>query len=304
MAICPICSSVSEGKRITYGGFDIFDLCTKCASYSICLINPNVEIPAKQSAIRWAETEIQNNSDKRYLANCIRSWKQCAEDYISANTPRAADIYNNETNLEETVSSFGGNGYPSSSYDNSLSSSDSAALDVRKTNLFNSAPAPEPRPAPFSAPVPFSAPFSASADYEDDTPYIPSRKNEIPVDMDSTQIYIPDAVEEKSSPAAEEISFEPAPDFSAATEEAYEESFIEEVAAAADAEGEIISNENNTLTEEELEAEAKAFYEEAEKNFTEDEPDIKDYLREIALTLKSMNEKVARLEKEISELKK
>ena len=57
MAICPICASVSEGKRITFGGFDIFDLCTKCASYSICLINPNVEISAKQNAIRWAEIE-------------------------------------------------------------------------------------------------------------------------------------------------------------------------------------------------------------------------------------------------------
>ena len=52
MAICPICSAVSEGKRISYNGFDVYDLCIKCASYSICLISPNVDIPVKENAIR------------------------------------------------------------------------------------------------------------------------------------------------------------------------------------------------------------------------------------------------------------
>ena len=58
------------------------------------------------------------------------------------------------------------------------------------------------------------------------------------------------------------------------------------------------------MTDEEIEAAAVAFYEEAKKNFIDDGPDVKDYLREIASTLKAINEKMDRIEKELSELKK
>ncbi|MBE6770313.1 MAG: hypothetical protein E7548_06120 [Ruminococcaceae bacterium] len=93
-------------------------------------------------------------------------------------------------------------------------------------------------------------------------------------------------------------------------EEVYEEpAFAEEEKAAANEEEivetaeESLFGEHTPMTDEEIDAAAREFYEEAKKNFIDDGPDVKDYLREIALTLRSINERMERIEKEIKEMK-
>lgn len=83
MATCPICSAPSAGKRISWGGFELFDLCMECTSYLACLISPQADISAKRNAVRWAENEMEINRSKTYLANCIKSWKLGAENFIA-----------------------------------------------------------------------------------------------------------------------------------------------------------------------------------------------------------------------------
>ena len=69
-------------------------------------------------------------------------------------------------------------------------------------------------------------------------------------------------------------------------------------------EEDILFPEHIPMTDEEIDAAAREFYEEAKKNFIDDGPDVKDYLCEIALTLKSINEKMERMEKELAEFRK
>ena len=289
MAICPICSAPSDGKRINFNGYDIYDLCIKCASYSVCLISPNVDIPVKENAIRWAEREIQNNAEKMYLANCIRSWKSCAEDYISAHTPEPVitppaqevnETDRSEIDLDATIMSFNTGNYSAVMYEESKTTIDSSMLDIGKTDFFHkdepeilaqpvAVPSEELAPAPFSVPL-----------------------NEDPEDTTS------ETIEEFAAEAFRKVFDEEAPsegENTPDTEEESEEEKIEELFGKPLFDG---------LTDEELEAEARAFVEEVSKNFTEDEPDVKDYLREISLTLKSINERMERIEREIAELKK
>lgn len=110
MSACPICSSPSADKRIAYQGNEVFDLCMTCASYGVCLISPEVDISVKENALRWAEAAIDRNREKFYLANCIRSWKQCAEDFIAVNTRLdTSDVLSfesDEINLDATIIGF------------------------------------------------------------------------------------------------------------------------------------------------------------------------------------------------------
>lgn len=299
MALCPICSAPSDGKRINFNGYDIYDLCIKCASYSVCLISPNVDIPVKENAIRWAEREIQNNAEKMYLANCIRSWKSCAEDYISAHTPepiiappvqKASETDRSEIDLDATIMSFNTGNYSAVMYEESKTSIDSSMLDIGKTDFFHkdepeilAQPVAVPSEEPAPAPAPFSVP------YEEPAEYTPSPDAE-----DNTS----EAIEEFAAEAFRKVFDEEAPseeENTPDTEEESEEEKIEELFGKPLFDG---------LTDEELEAEARAFVEEVSKNFTEDEPDVKDYLREISVTLKSINERMEKIEKEIAELKK
>lgn len=318
MSICPICSAVSEGKRIVFNGYDVYDLCMKCASYSVCLISSNVDIPVKENAIRWAEREIQNNAEKMYLANCIRSWKQCAEDYVRAHTPapvvpmapvaEVMDIDSTEIDLDATIKGFSTGDYSAVMYEESRNSVDSSVLDVRKTDFFIkdepeilSQPVAVPVDQPVPAPAPFSAPFSVTSE-DNASPYIPEAEEE-PDALNITQLFVSDHAPVTEVPQ-DEIIFDDAPTL-------VDEDFIieapavpEEVFTAEAEEEELFPDEKYVMTGEEIEAAAKAFYEEVSKNFTEDEPDIKDYLREITVTLKSINEKMEKIEKEIEELKK
>ena len=425
MAICPICGTASAGKRITYNNFDVYDLCMKCASYSVCLISPNVELTVKENAIRWAEAAIQSNAEKIYLANCIRSWKKCAEDYVAAHRPAplvhpapsvgVLDIDSTEIDLDATIKSFNTGNYSAVMTAENKTSVDSSVLDVNKGNLFSgspveatpyspvqnpapaqaysspvqpSQPAPTPTPAPAPAPVhtPAPAPFSAPASFSAPAPFsapVPAPVEDTtapsyePDDMDRTRIFIPDTVPEPIAPTPvvvpvaeellpvnpvintpaqevippEEIAIEAdndsdeieilidEPDATAEESSAWpveetlpifappavEEAptpvavpsveapateapaFVEEEPAETedvpDAE-ELFGEESEPMTDEEIEAAAVAFYEEAKKNFIDDGPDVKDYLREIASTLKAINEKMDRIEKELSELKK
>ncbi len=320
MAICPICSAESAGKRITFNGFDVYDLCIKCASYSVCLISPNVEVVVKENAIRWADREIQNNAEKIYLANCIRSWKQCAEDFISAHSPapvvpaapvtapaekpEVIDIDSTEIDLDATIKSFTSGNYSAVMFEQSKNTIDSSVLDMNKADFFAHDPVEEqpvkeeteaesvPETVAFRAPAPFSAPFSAPAD-STDAPYAPTVSYE-----EAAAENIPDA--EEASPVFE-ISFDektlPEEDTAAA-----EDTICEDVAEETGED--ILFPEHIPMTDEEIDAAAKEFYEEAKKNFIDDGPDVKDYLREIASTLKSINEKMDRIEKEIAALKK
>lgn len=431
MAICPVCGTASAGKRITYNNFDVYDLCMKCASYSVCLISPNVELVVKENAIRWAEGAIQSNANKMYLANCIRSWKKCAEDYVAAHRPvnfvqpapstGVLDISSTEIDLDATIKSFVTGNYSAIMYEDGKTSVDSSLFETNGGNLFSGnptdvisyspvqspapapsfkapdtvhtedfapiptpvyrapapsqneqfysapttvkapaeepvpapvqapvkAPAPFPTPAPFSAPVPFTAPYTAPVD----NAAAPDNAGE----ADRTRFYVPDTVPEPIAPApvavpvaneflpvapavnipAEEVTppeenvieqvngsdkIELFIDDTPAAEKKPFAQFGEETLALSEAlviegaglsaeespsdEKESTTKEYSPMTDEEIGAEAIAFYEEAKKNFIDDGPDVKDYLREIASTLKAINEKMDRIEKELSELKK
>ena len=405
MAICPICSGASDGKRITFNGFDIYDLCIKCASYSICLINPNVDVSVKENAIRWAEREIQNNADKMYLANCIRSWKGCAEEHIAANKPdlfetqqpavaeEVNNIESNEIDFDATVRGFSTYNGSEVIFEDNRNAFDSSILDVRKSDFFT-ADEPVVLAQPVSVPVEDISSFSEAAEYNTAS-HTPEATEEDLGSLDRTQVFVP-GFAPASVPADEEETIEEVPvvfedissnsAFPIITEEAPAETAfapveeeapaetafapIEEEAPAetvfAPIEEEIPAEtafapieeeapaetafapieekapaetafapieeeapaemafapieeetpaetafapiEEEAPAEEVIEAdeetEAEEICEEASESFTEDEPDIKDYLREISLTLKSINERMERIEKEITELKK
>lgn len=304
MALCPICSAPSDGKRVNFNGYDIYDLCLKCASYSVCLISPNADIPVKENAIRWAEREIQNNAEKIYLANCLRSWKSCAEDYITAHSPEpvaappveeAADTDNSEIDLDATIRSFDFGSHSPIASEEDYASIDSSMLDIRKTDFF-SKDEPEILAHPVSVPVeeavpaPFSVPYDEAAEHE------PS-----PESFEETS----EVIEEFAAEAFRRVFDEELPTDEGEDEMTEEEFEAEERALLTEVLGEDYDSDSSThMTDEEIEATAKAFVEEASKNFTDEGPDIKDFLREISLTLRSINEKMERIEKEISELRK
>lgn len=304
MALCPICSAPSDGKRVNFNGYDIYDLCLKCASYSVCLISPNADIPVKENAIRWAEREIQNNAEKIYLANCLRSWKSCAEDYITAHIPEpviappaveAADIDNSEIDLDATVRGFDFGSYSPVAAEDDSASIDSSMLDIRKSDFF-SKDEPEILAHPVSVPVeeavpaPFSVPYDEAAEHE------PSPEN-----FEETS----EVIEEFAAEAFRRVFNEELPTDEEEDEMTEEDFEAEERALLTEVLGEDYdSDSTDAVTDGEIDAEADAFYKEASENFTENEPYIKDYLREISLTLRSINEKMERLEKEISELRK
>lgn len=362
MAICPICGASSAGKRITFNGFDVYDLCIKCASYSVCLISPNVDAPVKENAIRWADREIQNNADKMYLANCIRSWKQCAENQIRLSAPAPApvaepvkeviDIDSTEIDLDATINSFNKGNYSAVMYEENKNTIDSSVLDMKKGDFFKEdslqpapaytpEPAPAPAPAPFSAPAAFAAPAPFSAPYsprfdEADIKFAPVKEEEKPealqpvaIQIESTRTFEPVFSSEPAFAATEDFTDEALPPLEEAydevsennfpeiaddaieeEEEVYEEpAFVEEEKAEADEEEivetteEPLFGEYTPMTDEEIDEAARESYEEASKNFIDEGPDIKDYLREIALTLRSINERMERIEKEIKEMK-
>lgn len=326
MAICPICGASSAGKRITFNGFDVYDLCIKCASYSVCLISPNVDAPVKENAIRWADREIQNNADKMYLANCIRSWKQCAENHIRANAPapvpvaepvkEVIDIDSTEIDLDATIKSFNTGNYSAVMYEENKNTIDSSVLDVKKGDFFNAdsqqpASTPFSAPAAFTAPAPFSAPYSPRLD-DTDISFAPVKEAEKPeaVQIESTRTFEPVFSSEPSFAVTEDFTDDALPVYEqeAPSEEITEEDIAESQAVydepeVLSEEEEIFGKEEPPMTDEEIEAAAIEFYEEAKKNFTDDTPGIKDYLREIARTLKSIDERMERIEKEIKEKK-
>ncbi len=307
MATCPVCAGASAGKRIAFKGFEVFDLCIKCASYSVCLISPNVEVKVKENAIRWADIAIENNREKIYLANCIRSWKQSAEEFVALHAPipvqtfkeepkEVMDIDSTEINLDATIKGFSTGNYSAVMYQENKRTIDSSVLDVKKENFF-AEPSPAQESAPFSAPaveeepvVPFSAPAVEE-----------------------------EPVGEKEEATAEGELFAFTPDtadgeglFEEEAEAAEEESIAEEETPAIEEKAPygnenvgadcLFAEESSLMTDEETDA-AVELYGQAKENFTDDEPDILDYLREIALSLKSINAKMERIERDIEELK-
>lgn len=219
MATCPICSAPSAGKRISWGGFELFDLCVECTSYLACLVSSQVDINAKKNAVKWAETAIESNRSKIYLANCIKSWKVGAERFIENYVP---------------------------------------PVDNRPTEAFQDA---------------FSRTTAAPAQSRDIFSHSTSAE---------------DPVED---PEAMPFHVSTEPDNGRMSE-------LEEVCPVPEEE------ESTRLTDEEIEKAAEEFYREASKNFIDDGPDVKDYLREILSTLKSIDSRIEKVEKEIAELKK
>ena len=103
MSTCPICGNVSAGKRISFSGYEIFDLCADCTSYSACLINPNIDVSVKENAISWADKVIEENRNKKYLADCIRSWRQIAEEFIMHHK---ASVFTASSGSDEAIDGF------------------------------------------------------------------------------------------------------------------------------------------------------------------------------------------------------
>lgn len=142
MPICPICSAPSAGKKIAFNNFEIVDMCVQCASFSICLISPNVEPGVKENAIRWANYAMATNREKLYIIRCLQSWKATAESYL----PKKQDIYSNATavigvntsaiDLDSTLNRYKTGDYSAVSGQQDKTVLDDSVLDIESDGLF------------------------------------------------------------------------------------------------------------------------------------------------------------------------